>query len=519
MTIYKTAAPDVALRDITITQRVFENLTRRPDAVVLTDGPTGATLTAADLMDRVKRLAGGLNARGFGAGKTVALMAPNMPDYAVVFHGVAWAGGTITTINPTYTAAEVAHQLRDSGADMLITVPMFLETAQAAATEVGGLPLTVIGSAEGTQTLDDLMGAPQEAQTPVDLDTHIVVLPYSSGTTGLPKGVRLSHRNLVVNVDQIIAGASFEEGEVAAGFLPFFHIYGMQALMNVHLAGGGALVTLPRFDLELFLQISQDHRARRMWIVPPVALALAKHPVVDQYDLSSVEEIFSGAAPLGGEVCDAVAKRLNCVALQGYGMTELSPVTHISPRHAPKSGSSGLATPNTDCRIVDPDTGADLPAGEEGELWIRGPQVMMGYLNNDKATAETLTQDGWLKTGDIAKIDADGYMFIMDRLKELIKYKGFQVAPAELEATLLTHDGITDAAVIGLPDDEAGERPIAFIVGNDRVPDADGVRAHLKRTLSSYKQVHEVYFVDEIPKSASGKILRRVLRDRMKDTA
>lgn len=519
MSIYKTPTPDVALRDLTITERVFENLAQRPDAIVMTDGPTGTRLSAKDLMDQIKRLAGGLQSRGVGAGRTIALMAPNMPEYAIVFHGVAWAGGTITTINPTYTASEVAHQLRDSGAELLITVPMFLETAKAAAAEVADMPVFTIGEAEGAETLEALMGASQETQSPVDIENHVVVLPYSSGTTGLPKGVRLSHRNLVVNVDQIISGASFEPGEIAAAFLPFFHIYGMQALMNVHLAGGGALVTLPRFDLELFLQISQDHHARRMWIVPPVALALAKHPIVDTYDLSSVEEIFSGAAPLGGEVSDAVAKRLNCVALQGYGMTEASPVTHISPRSAPKSGSSGLATPNTDCRIVDPETGADLPVGEEGELWLRGPQVMLGYLNNEEATAETITKDGWLRTGDIARIDEDGYMFVMDRLKELIKYKGFQVAPAELEATLLTHEGITDAAVIGVPDDEAGERPVAFIVGNDKVPDADGVRAHLANTLSSYKQVHEVYFIDEVPKSASGKILRRVLRDQMQKDA
>ena len=351
-----------------------------------------------------------------------------------------------------------------------------------------------------------------DAQSPVDLDEHPVVLPYSSGTTGMPKGVRLSHRNLVVNVDQVIEGGDVRPGEVAAAFLPFFHIYGMNVLMNVHLASGGALVTMPRFDLELFLQISQDYKARRMWIVPPVALALAKHPIVDNYDLSSVEQIFSGAAPLGAEVSDAVAKRLNCVSLQGFGMTELSPVSHTTPLAKPKSGSSGTALPGTLCRIVDPESGEDLPAGKEGELWVKGPQVMKGYLNNEKATRETLTEDGWLKTGDIAYIDDEGYMFIVDRLKELIKYKGFQVAPAELEATLVSMDGIVDAAVIGLPDDEAGELPVAFVVTGDPAPSEADIKAHLAKTLSTYKQVHRVTFVDEIPKSASGKILRRVLK-------
>ncbi|WP_299416660.1 AMP-binding protein [uncultured Sulfitobacter sp.] len=510
---YPTAAADIALRDQSITERVFENLTTRPDAVVLTDGLTGDAMTAAEFMTQVKSLAGGLTARGMGAGKTVALMSPNIPHYCVVFHAVAWAGGTITTINPTYTASEVAHQLRDSAADILITVPMFLDTAQAAAADAAGQPVVVMGdAAEGAEPLSAYYGAPIETQVPVDLDEHAVVLPYSSGTTGLPKGVMLSHRNLVVNVDQVIIGGDLRDGEVAAAFLPFFHIYGMNVLMNVHLAGGGALVTMPRFDLELFLKISQDHKARRMWIVPPVALALAKHPIVDTYDLSSIEQIFSGAAPLGGEIADAVAKRLNCASLQGFGMTELSPVSHTTPFEKPKSGSSGVALPNTQCRIVDPDSGEDLPAGSEGELWIKGPQVMKGYLNNEKATAETLTPDGWLKTGDIAYIDDEGYMYIVDRLKELIKFKGFQVAPAELEATLVTHDGIVDAAVIGLPDDEAGELPVAFVVAADPAPSEDEIKAHLAKTLSSYKQVHKVNFVDEIPKSASGKILRRVLK-------
>ncbi|WP_296426471.1 AMP-binding protein [Yoonia sp.] len=508
MTHFPSPHADIALTDQSITQRVFAGLVDRPDEVVLTDGPTGRTMTAADFMDQVKRLASGLTAAGLGAGHTVALMAPNLPEYCVIFHAVAWAGGTITTLNPTYTASEVRHQLADSKAEILITIPDFLATALEGA---GDMDVIAIG----TPAFAALMGDPMDAQVPVDLDMHTVVLPYSSGTTGLPKGVRLSHRNLVVNVDQIIAAGDFQRGEVAAGFLPFFHIYGMTVLMNLHLAGGGAVVTMPRFDLPLFLRICQDHKSRRMWIVPPVALALAKHPLVDAYDLSSLEQVFSGAAPLGAELSNAVAMRLRCISLQGYGMTELSPVSHISPVTAARAGASGLATPNTTCRIIDITTGADLPAGQEGELWIKGPQVMQGYLNNARATAETITDDGWLRTGDIAVIDADGYMFIVDRLKELIKYKGFQVAPAELEATLVAMDGITDAAVIGLPDDAAGEMPIAFVVTGDPGPDADAINAHFAKCLSHYKQLHQIHFVDTIPKSASGKILRRLLRDQI----
>ena len=432
-------------------------------------------------------------------------MCPTLPA-----NHALWSYAAATS--PRFRFETVVDQLQDAGAHLLITIPDFLPVAQEALTGTAVEEIVVIGEAEGAVPLANLMGAPLTTQVPVDLDDHIAVLPYSSGTTGLPKGVCLSHRNLVVNVDQIILAGDIRPGEVAAAFLPFFHIYGMTVLMNVHLAGGGALVTMPRFDLELFLKISQDHKARRMWIVPPVALALAKHPLVDKYDLSSVEQVFSGAAPLGAEVSDAVAKRIDCISVQGFGMTELSPVSHTTPLGNPKSGSSGTALPNTTCRIVDPETGEDLPTGKEGELWIKGPQVMRGYLNNEKATKETLTPDGWLRTGDIAYIDEDGYMFIVDRLKELIKFKGFQVAPAELEATLVSMDGITDAAVIGLPDDEAGELPVAFVVASDPAPTVDQIKAHLAKTLSSYKQVHSVTFVDEIPKSASGKILRRVLK-------
>ena len=508
MTIYDSPFADVPLHEQTITERVFAGLIDRPDDIVLIDGPTGRSLTAAAFMDQVKRLAGGLTAAGLGQGKVVALMAPNIPEYCVIFHAVAWAGGTITTLNPTYTASEVRHQLADSRADILITIPDFLTTARDGA---GDLDVIAIGSPEFAA----LMGDPLTDQVPVDIVTHTLVLPYSSGTTGLPKGVMLSHRNLVVNVDQIIAAADFRKGEVAAGFLPFFHIYGMTVLMNVHLAGGGAVVTMPRFDLPLFLQICQDHKSRRMWIVPPVALALAKHPLIDNYDLSSIEQVFSGAAPMGAELSNAVGKRLDCVCLQGYGMTELSPVSHVTPAQGAVAGGSGQAVPNTQCRIVDIEMGADLPLGEDGELWVKGPQVMQGYLNNQSATAATITQDGWLRTGDIARIDADGFMFIVDRLKELIKYKGFQVAPAELEATLVALDGITDAAVIGLPDMEAGELPIAFVVAGEGAPDADKIKAHLAETLAHYKQLHQIHFVTEIPKSASGKILRRLLRDKI----
>lgn len=515
MAIVESKEGEIALRDVSITERLFEGLSLRRDAPVLIDGPSGREVTGGALMDGIKRLAGGLNARGLGAGQTVALMAPNIPEFCTVFHGVAWAGGTVTTINPTYTFHEVRQQLLDSGAVALVTISAFLEAAQKAAEGTGVREIILIDGGEGGTALADLMGAPQERQTPVDLDEHIVVLPYSSGTTGLPKGVMLSHRNLVVNVDQVIAMAKFDGGEVTVGFLPFFHIYGLTVLMNLYLSTGGTLVTVPRFDLEQFLQLAQDHKVKRLWVVPPVALGLAKHPVVDQYDLSSVEIVFSGAAPLGADLSAALARRLGCEVMQGYGMTELSPVSHASVSGSARAGSAGQTVPGTACRIIDANTGEELGPNTEGELWVKGPQVMKGYLNNPAATDDCLDENGWLRTGDLACFDEDGYLYVRDRVKELIKYKGFQVAPAELEDVLLSIPGVLDAAVIGAPDAEAGEVPVAFVVSApDAAPDEAAIRAHFAEYLAHYKQLHRIEFIETIPKSASGKILRRALRGR-----
>jgi acyl-CoA synthetase (AMP-forming)/AMP-acid ligase II len=513
--MFKSPLADVQLRDISITERLFEGLARGVDRPVLIDGPSGAALTGAALRDRIERLAGGMAAEGIGPGSVVALMAPNMPDYAVVFHAVAYAGATLTTINPTYTAPEVTHQLKDSGAGILITIPAFLTVAEIAVQSTKVTEIVVIGEAPGKRGLDDLMGPPLSAQVPVDLDRHVQVLPYSSGTTGLPKGVMLSHRNMVVNVDQTLALLDFQPGETTVAFLPFFHIYGMNVLMNSFLAGGAGLVTVPRFDLEAVLRHIQTHRVQKLLIAPPVAIALTKHPMVDQFDLSSLQIVVSAAAPLGAEVAETVSRRIGCRVIQGYGMTELSPLSHAVPHRSPRPGAVGISAPSTLTRIVSPATGRDCGHGEEGEVWVQGPQVMIGYHNRPDATASTMA-DGWLKTGDLGVVDGDGYLFIRDRLKELIKVKGFQVAPAEVEALLLGIPGISDAAVIGVPDDEAGELPMAFVVrtpGSDLT--AEAIRGGLRDYLVSYKVPQRVEFIDAIPKSAAGKILRRLLRDRV----
>ena len=517
MTIFNSPLPDVALRDVSITERLFEGLADDPGRVVLIDGPSGAGMTGATLRDRIARLAGGLIARGNAGGTVVAVMAPNMPDFAVVFHAVAYAGGTITTLNPTYTAPEVTHQLQDAGATLLITVPGFLAIAEAAIAGTSVTQIVVMGQAKGYLSLDDYMGAALPAQAPVDLDRHILVLPYSSGTTGLPKGVMLSHRNLVVNVDQIIALLDVRAAETTVAFLPFFHIYGMNVLMNAFLSAGGTLVTLPRFDLEAVLTHVQTHRVRLMLVAPPVAIALAKHPMVDRFDLSSLQVVLSAAAPLGPDVSQACAARLNCSVIQGYGMTELSPLSHAVPHRTPRPGAVGITAPNSQTRIVDPVTGENQGPGQEGEVWVRGPQVMLGYLNNPDATRRTMDGD-WLKTGDLGLVDEDGYLFIRDRLKELIKVNGFQVAPAEVEAELLAHPWVADAAVIGVPDDSAGEVAMAFVVSvAGAEQDATAIQAALRTRLASYKVPVQIEFIDAIPKSAAGKILRRVLRDRVRD--
>ncbi|NNE74995.1 MAG: AMP-binding protein [Acidimicrobiales bacterium] len=516
--IHTSSFPDVDIPDVSITDYVLRRCDDLVDQVAMVEGAAGDSWTFGELRDKIRALAGGLAASGFGPGETVALMTPNIPEFAVVFHGVATAGGTVSTVNPTYTAGEVRHQLQDSGATKLFTVPMFLETAAEAIEGTDCSEIIVIGSnamgavPDGSTSLDSLYGEPIQ-QVPIDYANAVVVLPYSSGTTGLPKGVMLTHRNLVANCEQTGSIISYGDGEVALAVLPFFHIYGMQVLMNLLLSQGVGVITMPRFDLQGALELCQAHKITRFFAVPPMVLALAKHPLVDEYDLSAVKSVFSGAAPLSAELAAEAAERINCEVVQGYGMTELSPVTHATPDGHFRPGSSGVTVPNTECRIVDAD-GDDQPIDAEGELWVRGPQVMAGYLNNDEATAATIDSDGWLHTGDVARLDADGHIYIVDRVKELIKYKGFQVPPAELEGLLLTHPSIADAAVIGIPDEEAGELPKAFVTlkPGESMTETD-VQDFVKDQVATYKQVRMVEFIDEIPKSASGKILRRFLRD------
>jgi acyl-CoA synthetase (AMP-forming)/AMP-acid ligase II len=380
----------------------------------------------------------------------------------------------------------------------------------------------VCDSATGHRSLIDMLAttAP-EPRVAIDPGEDVAALPYSSGTTGTPKGVMLTHRQIATNLAQLHPAIPAGPGDRVLAVLPFFHIYGLTALMNAPLRQGATVVVLPRFDLEQFLAAIQNHRITALYVAPPIVLALAKHPAVTRYDLSSLRYIVSAAAPLDARLAAACSARLGLPPVgQAYGMTELSPGTHVVPldamRDAPP-GTVGKLVAGTEMRIVSLDDPArDLPAGESGEILIRGPQIMKGYLGRPDATAAMIDTDGWLHTGDVGHVDGGGrWLFVVDRVKELIKYKGFQVAPAELEALLLTHPGIADAAVIGSYDDDGNEVPHAHVVRQPAAADlpAGEIMMYVAERVAPYKRIRRVTFVDGVPRAASGKILRRQLRE------
>jgi acyl-CoA synthetase (AMP-forming)/AMP-acid ligase II len=517
--IFRGHYPDVTIPEVSLTDFIFRSANEIQDKPALIDGPTGRTLTYAQFEDAVQRTAASLATKGFKKGDVFGIFSTNSPEYAIAFHAVAMLGGINTTLNPLYTAEEAAHQLNDAGARFLVTAPLFIEKARTAAEQSKIEELFVFGEAEeGATPFDSLLESKGEVpQVAINPREDFVALPYSSGTTGLPKGVMLTHYNLVANMRQMDGLEYFHRDDTLLCVLPLFHIYGLVVVLNMGLHQGATIVTMPRFDLEQFLGLIQKYRVTLSHIVPPIVLKLAKDPIVEKYDLSSLRMVFCGAAPLGPELTRQCLERIGCGVRQGYGMTETSPVTHSSPADSAKMklGSVGPPAPNTECKLVDPGTGAELGPNQEGEVCVRGPQVMKGYLNNLEATARTIDTDGWLHTGDVGYADEDGHFYIVDRVKELIKYKGFQVAPAELEAILLTHPAVADAAVIPLPDDEAGEVPKAFVVlKGESTPEAlmDFVAAR----VAPHKKIRTVEFIDQIPKSASGKILRRVLKERDK---
>lgn len=442
-------------------------------------------------------------------GETVAIYAPNSPEWAAIFHGALLCGAKVTTLNPLYKEREVEHQLDDAEAVVVFTAKGLMPTVEQAR---ANLP-RVRQVYEIEELLMMVASAPDDPE-PVEIDPErdIAALPYSSGTTGLPKGVMLSHYNLTSNIRQMIGTDLVSDQSVLLAFLPFFHIYGMMVMLNATLAIGASCVVMPRFDAEQTLYLIEKHRVSDLFVVPPALLALSYSPKLDEYDHSSLRFIISGAAPLPQEVADLAAKRFGCTMMQAYGMTETSPLTNRNPIEAPKAGSVGPPVPDTLEKIVDMETGEELPIGEVGELIISGPQVMLGYWKNPEATKETVRPDGWLRSGDIARIDEDGYVYIVDRAKEMIKYKGYQVAPAELEGVVMEHPAVLDAAVIPKADFEAGEVPKAFVVLKEgQHASMDDIMAFVAERVAPYKKLRELEFVASIPKTASGKILRREL--------
>jgi acyl-CoA synthetase (AMP-forming)/AMP-acid ligase II len=518
--IFRAPEPPVVIPEVALTPFLLEQaLARAPgDKPAFIDGPSGRTLTYRDWANGVRRVATGLAARGFRKGDVFAIYSPNVPEYAIAFHAVSLLGGTNTTISPLYTVTELTAQLKDSGARYLVTVPACAEKAEQAAAESGVRELFVFGESERGTPFGSLAAA--ECAPPsvhIDPREDLVVIPYSSGTTGLPKGVMLTHYNLVANILQTAGVLGLREDDVMLGVLPFFHIYGMTVIMNLALFAGATVVTMPRFDLEQCLQILQKYRVTFANVVPPIVLALAKSPLVDKYELTDLRILFSGAAPLTENVAEAARARLGCEVVQGYGLTETAPVTHgaRADGHPMNRASIGPPVPNTEAKVVDVVTGRALGSHAEGEICVRGPQVMKGYLNRPEATSAMIDAEGWLHTGDLGYADEIGCFFVVDRLKELIKYKGMQIAPAELEAVLLGHPSIADAAVIPLVDEEAGQVPKGFVVLKSEVAPAD-ILEYVAARVAPYKKLRSVEIIDQIPKSASGKILRRILAERQR---
>ena len=499
--VHRSPYPDVQVPDVSLTEYVLGGAEERGDKPALIDGASGAVTTYAELAQRVRAAAAGLAAAGVGPGDAVGLLAPNGTDWPVAYHAVISLGAIASSLNPLLTPEEIATQLRDARAKAVIAA----EPLRAAVADTG-LPV---------HALEALPTGDGNAEAGVDPAGDLAVLPFSSGTTGVSKGVMLTHRNLVANMEQIRSvhriGA---DDDVLIAALPFFHIYGQTVVLNLGLSQGATIVTMARFDMAQFLDLLERHQVTRAHIAPPVVLGLAKVPGVEGRDLA-LRFVISGAAPLDAETAERAGERLGAPIRQGYGMTEASPVTHIAADdglEAQDPGAIGPLVSSTEGRIVDPDSGEDTDG--DGELWIRGPQVMRGYLADDAATAATLTEDGWLKTGDVARVEQDGVFRIVDRVKELIKYKGYQVPPAELEALLIGHPSVADAAVIPIPDEAGGEAPKACVVASGEEIDRDELMAWVAERVAPYKRIRAVELVDEIPKSASGKIMRRLLRDR-----
>ncbi|WP_232376082.1 AMP-binding protein [Amycolatopsis aidingensis] len=498
---------------MSFTSYVLQRAEQHADRVAAIDLAGEHKYGYGELASAIRRAATGLHDRGFRKGDVLAILAPNVPEYPIMFHAAATAGGTVMVINPLDTTDELVGHLNESGARFLVTLPSDLPKAQELKARTDVAELVVLGEADGATSMSSLLEADEDPPEPdIDPAQDVVALLHSSGTTGYPKGVLLTHRNMIANVLQISETAPLGADEKVLAVPPFHHAFGLVMAMNSSLLQGATIVTMPRFDPEAYLKAIQEHRITRLYVVPTIAVLLARSPLADQYDLSSVRGIVSGGAALDPEIADLVRSRLGCQIGQGYGLTEAL-VSFMQPEEPVAPGSVGRNAPNIECKIIDVTTGEELGPNRNGEILVRGPHVMKGYLNAEEATRAVLEPDGFLHTGDLGYFNDDGELTIVDRIKELIKFKGQQVSPAELQAVLLTHPKVADAAVIGVPDEEASEIPKGFVVAKEPVT-AEEIMAFVAERVAPYKKIRQVEFIDQIPRTPVGKIERRSLAER-----
>jgi len=501
VSIWRSNYPDVTIGGATLPSMVQQAIERHPGRTALVDGESGKAVTYQEFGRRVERISAWLARQGIQSGSTVALWAPNTPPWAAFALATMRLGATVTALNPQWTEDEAERQLNDAKAELVVTTPTLANLS-------GGRQVVVLGE----HNLATILANDHPAPPPATDHERVALLPYSSGTTGLPKGVQLTHTNLVTTVRQVQAVTRIGEQDTVLALAPFFHVLGGVVTLLVPLAAGATVVTVPRFEPALVLDLIERHRITFTAAPPPVAGFLAHHPSVAGRDLTSLQLFAVGGAALPVHLHKAVAARLpGCVVAQGWGLTETTSSVCVPDRAAPAPpGTVGRLLPNTKLTVVDPDTGEPAAVGE---LWVRGPQVMAGYLNKPGATAEIVDADGWLHTGDLGRVDDDGNVVVLDRLKDLIKVDGFQVAPAELEALLMSHPVIADAAVVGRPDERHGERPAAYVVAKGPF-DPDAIIDWLAARTAAYKHLAEVVAVGTLPRTPSGKLQRRFLRYR-----